>query len=516
MKKRICAIFISLIFILGGNAFATEGERIKFGNAQISTDSGITTVTLPLLTKPAGKSVVLVAAYIHQETGRILSVNAAPFDDVSLIAENYINIGVENKEEEGGKLSYYVWDSLGNEITLLNNPPATPLDLEDSTTISQSHLTWSSPDDDYDLSEDLTYNIYQNGMLLKENSSQKEYTVQNLAWGSDYSFEVCAVDKEGAQSNAKTVSVTTPYKNTVQTTNAVIPSPDGNLEFTGSETANTRYFYCEKAEAGGLPCYKTALRTQDSAGTYLMYKFADKYFSELSGVKKFACELTYFDEGTDKITVDWYCLRNGASQIAYERTFVIKTNTMTWKTIRKTFTLENTEEFAKNTDEGSGYFNFRLKSSDKNVGLKARAFSVFPIYEDGRENEYDAVIKKNAGAYLAADKATVSCDVESNAEGVIPTEMDGRSGIALSALGENFTFRVTDAALQSGNIKGYVTYYAPEAGTNITLGAETKSVTASGKWQMMCFDISDIGSGTNAITADNDVYINSVRIVASD
>lgn len=516
--KRVCMVMLAMILLMSSFVMAAD-ERIKFGEVSVSSEEGVTTLSVELLTKPAGKSTALVAAYVHPDTGRLLSVNYSICADVSLLESDSLKVILTDKTDDGGVLSYDIWDSIENGVSLLNSSPSVPDDLMATAGLSDADISWSAPLDDFDLAENIKYNIYDEGMLIKENCTGLEFAAENLVWGSEYNFEVRAVDSEGAESESAEVKVNTIIKNTVLTTSEYTQSPEGNLEFTGSETETTRNFYSVKAQAGGLDCYSTTLTTSaNPTGSYLTYRFADDYYAEVDGIEGFVCELTYFDEGEDNIKLEYHYFKEDGSQGDSSSTFLKKTNTKTWKTARKIYTLAAGRSFKANDNYGNGYFTFRLKTDNDNVGLKARSFSVFPIYDmDGETDEYFAKIKNNAGAYFKVEGASVTCDLESNAEGRIIETVADRDCVKLSALpGNSFEFEITDSALQSENVEVIISYYAENEKTQISLGDVTQPVTANGKWQKMCFKLSDLGSGINYITANKDLYINSVRVISAE
>ena len=106
MMKKIGALIISVILIVGCVGVSAAEERVSIGEITVETDGTVATVTAEVLAKPEGKSAVLVAAYMHPETGKILSVNAEVCADVSLLDADTISVTLEDKTEEGGVLSY--------------------------------------------------------------------------------------------------------------------------------------------------------------------------------------------------------------------------------------------------------------------------------------------------------------------------------------------------------------------------------------------------------------------------
>ncbi len=519
MMKKFLVLMLTMMVLFGCvNVSATE-ERVIIGETTVQTENGVTTVNAELLSKPAGKSAVLVAAYMHPDSGRILSVNAEVCEDVSLLDGNTISLTLEDKTEDGGVLAYNVWNSLSGNMSLLNNAPTAPEGLSAIANVSDATINWEGALDDYDSTDNLTYNIYDEGMLVAEDCANLNCTVENLASGTDYNFEVRAVDTEGKESEVGEVSATTLYKNAAITTDEYTQSPDGNFIFTGTLTEENRNFYVTKTQAGGLDCFWSTYRIANGVQgqAFLTYRFSDDYFAETSGAEAVAYEFTYFDEGSSKMTFDAYVTRADGNR--QNRSLAItKTNTNTWKTIRRVYPLQAGDTFQYNDNLGNGYYNFRISCDDwRTTGIKVRDFKVYPIFDTDGETDEFYTLKKNAGSYLTADGGTVVCDLTTNAAGFIPEKIGNRTGIKLSSIpGGAVEFNVTDSDLYTGNVKVIVTYNAPTDDTVITLNGEEKTVSESGKWQKMTFDITDIGSGTNTITSNKDIAINAIRIIAAD
>ena len=128
MFKRISILMLALIFLMGCVSVSAADERVVIGEINVETDGTVATVTAELLSKPAGKSAVLIAAYTDPDSGKILSVNVQSCEDVSLLAEDELSVTLDDKTEDGGVLSYNVWDSLGGNMSLLNNAPSVPVE----------------------------------------------------------------------------------------------------------------------------------------------------------------------------------------------------------------------------------------------------------------------------------------------------------------------------------------------------------------------------------------------------
>lgn len=519
MIKRIGVLMLSLLILMGCIGVSAADERVFIGEITVQTEEGVTTVSAQVLSKPEGKSAVLVAAYMEPETGRILSVNVNACDDVSLLEGDNLSVTLDDKTEEGGVLSYNVWDSLAGNMSLLNNSPTAPTGLMAASEVSDATISWEGALDDYDATDALSYNIYDDGMLVEENYASLEYNAEKLASGSFYNFEVRAVDSEGKESEVGEVSVTTKDKNAAHTYDEYTQSPDGNVIFTGTVSEQNRNFYVTKGHEAGLDCYWSRYRIVNDVQSqaYLTYRLSDDYFAQTEGATHIAYEFTYFDEGTSVLSFEAYVMgTNGKMQARYLD--VPKTNTNSWRTVRRIYPLRAGDYFAYNDNVGNGSYNFRISCADwKTTGIKVRDFKVYPIFdESGKTDEY-YTLKKNAGSYLTADGGTVFCDLTTNAAGLIPEEIGDRTGIRLSEVsGGEVNFKVTDSSIMAGNVKVLVTYYAPDDDTTITFNGEEKAVTASKKWQKMCFDVTNIGSKTYTITSNKDIAINAIRVIAAD
>ena len=105
MIKRIGVLMLSLLILMGCIGVSAADERVSIGEITVQTEEGVTTVTAQLLTKPEGKSAVLVAAYMDPDSGKILSVNVHSCEDVSLLDGSELSVTLDDKTEEGGVLS---------------------------------------------------------------------------------------------------------------------------------------------------------------------------------------------------------------------------------------------------------------------------------------------------------------------------------------------------------------------------------------------------------------------------
>ena len=207
---------------------------------------------------------------------------------------------------------------------------------------------------------------------------------------------------------------------------------------------------------------------------------------------------------------------NGKMQSRYLD--VPKTNTNSWRTVRRIYPLRAGDYFAYNDNVGNGAYNFRISCADwKTTGIKVRDFKVYPIFDEaGKTDEY-YTLKKNAGSYFTADGGTIFCDLTTNLAGLTVEEFDGRTGVKLSEIpGSEAKVKLTDSTIMSGDVKVIVTYYAPEENTTITFNGEEKTASEGGKWQKVAFDISNMGSREYTITSNEDIAINAIRVIPAN
>lgn len=67
----------------------------------------------------------------------------------------------------------------------------------------------------------MTYNVYQDDELIKENVKEKEYTVEGLTPNTEYSFSVSEVIGKNESEKSEPITVTT---------KATEPQPIGDAE----------------------------------------------------------------------------------------------------------------------------------------------------------------------------------------------------------------------------------------------------------------------------------------------
>ena len=143
-----------------------DADIITFLEPTASSDGTNTTVTYRLTSAPEGKKAVLVATYVDPDTEEILAINSAEFSDVSQVENRRLTVTLPDKTAQGGVLRHYLWESLTDVAPLGNYSPAAPDGITAEISGASVALSWNNPQDDFDLSTDLTYGIYDSGMLL--------------------------------------------------------------------------------------------------------------------------------------------------------------------------------------------------------------------------------------------------------------------------------------------------------------------------------------------------------------
>lgn len=512
MKKIVCLLMIStMLFVFCIMSASALDSKVTFGeitccdNAENPLNDD---VMVQIISAPADNSIILFAAYVDKTTGKILSCGTVTYQTSG--SSETATITLTDKSVAGAELKCYFWDSMNNCIPLKNTPPTAPADLKapmENVKSNEVTLNWENAFDDYD--EINTYDIYDEGMLVAENVSGNEALVTNLDWGKEYTFDVIAKDSDGEYSKtAATVNVRTDDILTAVTAGDNIENPhEGKFKFELIEA--DYYDYTQASEAGGLPCRVTGPKEGSSkANTFLAYRFTENYLEEISDERRFVIELTYYDEGTDKITITTHHQKAGTDGTSKStKVEIMKTGTNTWKTVRRTLVIE--DKFLYNPDPKNANNNFRINTPTP--GFKVYRFSVMP------ENEYNP-----NNAYFNTDDAniTLGMDALTAQRATRYTEIDGAESkpyVKLSDIDNSFDFTVTDTGVKNGT-DAYmeINFYAPEENTEIFVdGIKVQTEVASGKWQKVRFSSSDIGSHTITTGNNEELYIHSVNVVST-
>ncbi len=550
MKLRKIGLYI-LALILCMQCFvpmvSAQREKVTFEVLPPSTSGGETTVTILALSVPQTTDVTLVAAYI-KEDGQILSINVTESEFTS--AGDEISVTVQDKTADGGIFQYYVWDSLSSMAPLRNGAPAAPTTAETAdNTYTTTDISWDSALDDYD--DELTYNVYDEGMLVKSGLTEKETQIDGLYAGETYNFEVTAADTDGLESadyvicevnTDKLPEVVTAGENTiniVDATEAVAPNPL-NLIYVDADTVRSDPAHQPSKESyalskidvmEGVECRRNdTIRSTDNS--FLSFRFND----EMKEYIKAECEqtedhkidmvleFTYLDNHGSASTKEHIQLLSYISKYsgsawgnpAADYPSVLSnsyTGTGEWKTIRKAFKLNG--YYVDNTS-GNQYFNIRMINNTNN----AHHISMYrlAIYPKSLYNPTDA--------YFKADVLPVDVENENNTENTVPRPLinlgmnfdaegatnpvvkDGKGAVKAS----EFTFRVTDSNLINQSTFVEVNYFAAEDDTLTIAG--TSVAVKGGKWQKVRVNLASLENSDYTIqtASGNDIYIHSVRV----
>ena len=485
------------------NAWAVA-EKVTFGVMSAETVGGNTTVTVPVQSVISPINLCLIAAYFD-ENGKILSINSS-MNAIDTVGDT-LEVTLTDKSSEGGTLRYFIWDSLSGQIPFRNGAPASPGSVEvTGKTRASATLSWGAAEDDYNSVE--TYNIYDEGILIAEGIGSTQKTVNNLLWGTQYSLEVKAVDEEGAESLYGTEAVFETESIMTSVTEGVSIQNSPDLNFQGKLGNNYWLGTYIETSAAGLDCVANTKRVYNSTPTYLCFAFTPEMLTELGNERDFVLELTYFDDNTNYIMLEYKYFDATGAETTERLTGPRKTGTGTWKVARMNVTLAGaptastakndgayTFRFCENTDGGTRNEIGNIDGYD--IGLRVHRFSAMPKSEYSPKN-----------AYFKADKVNFTCNMNAQAQQLTLETIEGRDAVKTS----QFDFTVTDTAV-TGGADAYVelNYFAPEQNTSITLGGET--VTANpGKWQKVRFNPANVGTGS--IVANSDIYIHSVYVVS--
>ncbi len=526
----------------------------------VTTDENGTHVTYRLNNIPESEGAVLIAALVSTATGDVKEINWAACEDLASLPGDpkEISVSLTGTENDTVKLRCYICDSLGNLRSLKDYAPAEP-DLKTVTAeIDTADVAWAAPDDDYDTSSELRYNIYDDGLLINEEPiSGLSYSAQNLLPGADYHFTVKALDSRNNESNVSNMikgstympsTITTRIKPKEDDEAAGTPSKDGNLVYGALPSVNDfSYFYYKQDKTGGLNCLSsTAFYQSTATGTpnyvrgisYLAFKLNNPVNADNV---TYAYELTYYDQAEGNSTLDMsYYMTRGSGYANRIRL----TNDNAWKTVKGTFTAA--KPLAQQGDKSipgsqilfmnSGSWNSDWEEDRNTAGLtkehlydgnytKIYRLTLIPLV-DGTDETYNNY-KKLAGASLTIENpapgeaATIISGLDSNAKGFNSDsedkkliQKDGRLAVALKDLNDSFKFTVTDEAVsgKAGNIE--ICCFA-EKETTVRLSDGSLKTIPANTWTKIRFAQSSVSDSEYSITADNDLYVSSLRVTAN-
>ncbi len=521
MFKKLSAVLMVIVLAVSMfslSAFA-EPQKVTFWRI----DSSATDYVKIGAANNTGDTVYanLIAVYVN-ENDKIEALAQSGSTEIANGATEYLTatFTTEQMAAVGSEatLSYYVWDN-GTIRTPLENAapvPSTEVTAGESTIDSVS-LSWNDADDDYH--GVTSYNVYNMGIFLG-NTMDNSFTAVNQERGIESNYSVKSVDDEGAES-VQAIAIDLMTKNiptAISAGDTIIT--DGRLNYS-IDTRSSYYGFSIPYEADGLACRKSVNASQD---TYLdgspiggrdlpttrqPYNFSQEYASEIASETKFTFVLTYFDEGTGNITMD-YCRVNDGSNpdgLSGSVRMATFTNTKTWKTAVCKITDGNFGLMPTST--GNSMAKLRIYGATK--GLRIYSLSMCPT------DEFDALMKDSFGrvtdSYINGGvffSDYVSGETQKH-------KIDDKGALKTYSL---------NCALQNADVKAgssvtvEVEYYTETEDEGIALtyngGAEIKAVTETGKWQRARFELtgSPFSSNANfsvASTSGEDIYIHSVR-----
>lgn len=535
---------------------------VQYSNVNVTTDGESTTVTYELTSALAGEGAVLIAALVNAATGEVTKINWTSVEDVSLINTDpkTISVSLQGIETNTVKLRHYLLNSLTGMHSLQNFAPAEPQLSAANAEIITAALDWEATEDDYDASSDLRYNIYNDGVLVNETPvSGLSYNVQNLVPGAEYYFNVKALDSQNLESDegntlkAKTYmpsTITTRIKPIEDGETVGAPSKDGNLVYGPLATIkDTALFYYKQDRTGGLNCFSTSVAYQNTvSGTpnytraisSLVFKLKNPVNADNTA---YAYEFTYFDQCEDngipaniRMVYQMTTSSNGVS--------VALNNDRAWKTVRGVFTAAkplsritdssakdaqikfiNTHSWNKDWNEDrndEGLLNEHYYDEDY---TKIYRFTLIPLDGSGYGAAYD-MYKKLSGASLTIENpaegeaATVICGLDSNAKGFNQDsdekpliEKGGRMAVALESLENALTFKVKDANVSGSEGTVELCCYSEE-NTTVALSDGSRKTIPKNTWTKLRFEQDSVSDSEYTITADNELYVSSLRVTA--
>ncbi len=515
-----------------------DTDVITYLAPTVSSDGSESTITYRLTSAPEGKKAIVVATYINPDTEKILAINSAEYVDVSQVEGRTLTVTLPDKTAEGGVLRYYIWESLTSSAPLGNYAPAAPGGVTAEILGTDAYLNWDKPIDDLDSSEDLTYGVYDSGMLIADGIVVSEAEINGLVLGEDYNFSITATDTMGAESIlGKEVSGSVKMKNTIIAgtesigTSKPQHSSDETLMFVGAVDTKNYYNAYKPSVVMGLNAYESIERLDDSGvvrpgmWSRIPFRINPNYANTLksNNVDKLGFEVVYFDsaelagyymnayvswgKNADSIKVDAY---GSAGYIPF-------TGSNSWKRYRGTIDLAG-GWFAPNETNitrGNPHLEFYTvkgtTGSDRDITPGAaivHSVTVLPIDEF---EEYTSA----SGAFVSAKEgAVISCNIENDLEGKYEgngvTKHSGIYGADVDA-DEEIVFAVEDSSL-IGSQGAVIVYCYAERETDITIGSLTKTHNGNG-WQKIKFEQLPVVR-TYTLTADNDISINYIRVKA--
>lgn len=524
MKKKVCSICLIVLVVLSLCTMVSAADgRVYF------TDLIQNATSVSVKARYEGtdtQNVYLIVAYTNKTTGVIEAISS----DMKAVGgtEETLTVSLEDKSSTAD-LKCFLWDAISGRTPLDNVAPAPVTGLaSDSRTTDSVSLSWAAAEDDHQ--SVASYEIYNMGMKVG-NTASTAFTDTHLERGSENHYEVITVDSEGLVS-PESVALTMAAANIPTTVCAgAVEIGDGRLKYVIDE-GYSRYGSSAATTADGLACRRTVNPLADGLGTRDIvtrhpFNFSAEYAKEVADVSDFTLILTYFDDASGQITVE-YCKRGGSGPDSYGssvRPFTTG-NTGQWKTA--VFTIGGADFSQLSTSEGNSYGKIRIYAPGKD--FKIYSLSVVPT------TEYETMMK-NAVARVTDAYINDGILLNLDASGEVFKEKIAEQGGIFIPGGKALECDVTSLVTAAdASVFVELEYYTETEGEEVVLAYNSQSggaakqvtqeATATGKWQRMRFSLTDaafsnaiagtqltggadftIGSGSGT-----PLYIHSVRV----
>ena len=573
MKKKIISLTLSAMLICLNLQSLPAFARVQYDDVNIVTESSGTTVTYELSNTPEGESAALVAALVNVMTDEIIEINWTVCEDVSLLTgePKTISVALTGVESGNVKLRHYLWNDLSNMQSLQNFEPSAPEAGSAISEISSVSMNWTAPDDDYDSSSDLTYNIYDDGLLMNNTPvSELEYNALNLAPGAKFNFQIKAIDSEGAESDASNVMAASTYMSNTLTTR-IKPktdddpvgesSKDGNVSYAPKvSVGDTTYYTYKQDNVNGLNCLSTTVVYQATSGNDPNFTraFSRLGFKLNNPVNEdnvwYAYEITYLDRyeadnGVAKLQMQYYMQDGNDANETYDSSSaqIVFENDGAWKTYKGTFKastplmgipLSGTGRDPSANETMIAFWNTRGWNTDWRENRNSEGLTKEYLYEKDYLKVYRLTLiplddtyenyKKLSGASLTIENpaegeaATIISGLDSNAKGFYIdssekplTKKGERLSVALSDLTDNkLTFTVKDTEVKGSEGKIELCCYA-EAETVVTLSDGQSQTIPANTWKKIRFTQDTVSDTEYSVSANNELYVSSLRVTAN-
>ncbi len=522
MKKRLCAFFTAAVLAAQATAAFAALDRVYFTNLT-KTATG---VSVDARYEGSGEeSVYLIGAYIDAD-GKIVAIDE---EHTTLTdgGSDTLTLTVEDKSDVAS-LSYFLWDGINGRTPIDNAPPAPATNISSTAQRPGSvTLEWDAALDDFD--DVSSYDVYNMGMKVGTATTEAFTDTNYLDRGAKQTYELVTTDGEGLQSpRSAAFSVKTGDIPTAVCAGSSVIT-DGRLEYIVDENYSY-YGSTAAAEADGISCRRTVNPKEDGLGTRDIitrhpFKIGADYAQTLSGITDFTLSLTYFDDFSGNIVIEY--VKSGGDVNQFQASSSIKaTNTGKWRTA--SVRIYNADFSRLSESSGNSYAVMRFNNGKKD--FKVRSLSVAPT------GEYTALLQSakfevtegfvNGGilAGISADGAVQKATIGSRGAAKIP------AGTVLECDASADIIKSTDTSLCVE-----IEYYTEDKDESIVLKYNSSSgneqeeteqpVTAAGKWQRMRFELTDAafnnaylgsqltdGADFTVSARENDVYIHSVRV----